>query len=161
MQTLTHYETELTTECTCTYLDDNDNEQPSYDCYGCFDDAKEWLNENLTEWQNANGYDDDTLIRIEADGLGWRRLSGFIDCRVSEIAQALSINGDYRIIFKFSLDFKTLSAVRYSHDEPTGTGKMVISKSPFDECAYCREIDNCQTVNGFAACTVCYEMQVN
>jgi hypothetical protein len=112
----------LSTECDCQYYDDNEELQPSLDCYGCYDDELSNLTYELKAWAEANGYDEYTEIRIDGSGMGWTRASGFTTCTIAEIPKALTINGDYRIDFMFSEDYKRLTAVRFSHDEPTGTG---------------------------------------
>jgi hypothetical protein len=44
---------------------------------------------------------------------------------------ALSINGDFRLVFTY--EDGEMSAVRYSHDEPTGTGKFEFRLATDDE----------------------------
>jgi hypothetical protein len=153
---------ELTTDCTCVVFDDDENQIEADTCYGCYDDALENLRCELEHWQTVNGFDDATLIRLEASGLGWRRRAGYRDIRADEITGALTLNGDYRIHFSFTPDYKTLTARRYSHDEPTGTGEIVFAKSPLEACDYCGEPAECQDlVSEYAterACTDCAEV---
>lgn len=149
----------ITTACTCTYEDDNGNETESSECFGCYEFDIDNLNYDLTEWAKANGYEDETLIRIEATGLGWERRAGYKDVKVEEIDKALFINGEFTITYEFSADYKTLTAVRYSHDEPTGTGEMTFTKSPLDYCARCGEVDTCREIDGEQFCPVCEQLE--
>jgi hypothetical protein len=118
----------LTNSCTCEYYDENEELQPSLECYGCYDDDLEVVKHELKLWAQANnwtGMFEDTEIEVKGSGMGWTRVSGVAYCFADEpdqLIKLLTINGDYRIEFMFSEDYKTLTARRYSHDEPIGTG---------------------------------------
>lgn len=56
-------------------------------------------------------------VFIEGKGMGWTRASGYIVVPAGKAVDALGLNGEYRIVLTVG---ETLSAVRYSHDEPTG-----------------------------------------
>jgi hypothetical protein len=57
--------------------------------------------------------------------MGWNRLDGYAITTVDKIPNALYINGEFRIVF--SLEGDNLSAVRYSHDEPTGSARFIFT----------------------------------
>lgn len=110
----------LTTDCTCEYYDENDELVPSDDCMGCYEDELFDLREKLELWIEHH---DASYIRVEASGLGWRNLSGYtvITATPKHVIDLLTLNGDYRAEFYFDAE-DNLTARRWSHDEPTGTG---------------------------------------
>lgn len=59
--------------------------------------------------------------------MGWLRQSGFAEClsNPERITELLSLNAEFRL--EFELIGKTLTARRWSHDEPTGTGLFTFS----------------------------------
>lgn len=61
-------------------------------------------------------------FRIDGKNMGWTHRSGFTIAKSDSIIEALSINGDYRLVFTFTdvLTATTVKAARYSHDEPMG-----------------------------------------
>lgn len=150
---------EITTNCSCVYFDDDENQLQSDECFGCGDDSLEYLEQELGYWLDANGLDDSALIRINASGLGWQRRDGYKDTRADELSKALFIDGDFTIRYTFSNDYKELTAVRYSHDEPTGTGVITFSLSPFAECCRCGEVDECTNLDGELFCPTCERME--
>jgi len=109
-------------------------------CYGeCYDDAKENLRHLLNTWQEMNTSTD--TIRIDGEKMGWQRLDGYaivevigrpntpaMDKLTDTLLETLRLNGDWTLVFKLSHDGH-LSAVRYSHDEPTGAGFSVVFMS--------------------------------
>ncbi len=108
----------VTTDCLCGEGDtDTLTEYCSGECY-------EWQKEDvfmlLGEWQLANGVDEDDTIRINASSVGWQGRSGYKDTDILELHGALSLNGDFRI--EWYLENNELTARRWSHDEPVGTG---------------------------------------
>jgi hypothetical protein len=107
----------VTTDCLC----ENEDGTPQEYCYG---DCYEWQKEDvfmlLGEWQLANGVDEDDTIRINASSVGWQGRSGYKDTDILELHGALSLNGDFRI--EWYLENNELTARRWSHDEPVGTG---------------------------------------
>lgn len=81
-----NYEVELTTRCTCTVLDDDaefdiENYKPAEYCFGdCYEMALEDINDYwLTKWQKANGFNEDTIIRLNGYRMGWQSRNGHID----------------------------------------------------------------------------------
>ena len=58
---------------------------------------------------------------IQAEGMGWTRASAYIVVPNKNAVDALTLNGEYRIVLTVNDEDATdLRAVRYSHDEPTG-----------------------------------------
>ena len=117
----------ITTTCIC---------EPDENCYGeCFewqeDDAR-WL---IQDWQKANGIDPNDPILIEVDRIGWTNASAYKWTTANEVYKSLYLNGDFRI--EFTLTENVLAAIRYSHDEPTGTG--IFSFTHYKGCEKCGE----------------------
>lgn len=117
MLTVNKIEATLESNCTCTYLDDDDNEVQSWnDCFGCWEDSLEWFNEDLLyPWMAANNYHDNTPIRINATRITWMNRSGYKDTYVKDIVDSLKINGDFTL--RWTLEGDKLECVRSSHDE--------------------------------------------
>lgn len=119
----------LTTECECQFYNEDTGEfEPSdgTDCFGCYDTAWDDFIENAyTPWLNAIGADDSTVIRIDGSGMGWQRRAGWASVSARDIHSAMTINGEYRIEYYF--DGTTLTARRWSHDEPVGTGTFTFT----------------------------------
>jgi hypothetical protein len=118
MTTINKQTVSVTTDCLCGEGDtDTLTEYCSGECY-------EWQKEDvfmlLGEWQLANGVDEDDTIRINASSVGWQGRSGYKDTDILELHGALSLNGDFRI--EWYLENNELTARRWSHDEPVGTG---------------------------------------
>jgi len=103
----------LQSDCTCT----NEDETMSDDCFGCWEDSVEYFKEIISTWRERAGIDAD-LVRIEGRGMTWQSLSGHAITNLDTLYKALTIRGDFRLEFK--LEGETLTAVRYSHDEPMG-----------------------------------------
>ena len=108
----------VTTDCLCGEGDtDTLTEYCSGECY-------EWQKEDvfalLGEWQLLNNVDEDDTIRINASSVGWQGRSGYKDTDILELHGALSLNGDFKI--DWYLEGNELTARRWSHDEPVGTG---------------------------------------
>lgn len=114
----------LATECECEIYDEETGEfRPSdgTECFGCYDTAWDDFIENLyTPWLAVIGADDATRIRIDGTGMGWMRMSGWASVSARDIHSTMGLTGDYRIEYYF--DGTTLTARRWSHDEPVGTG---------------------------------------
>ena len=147
-----NYEVELTNNCTCTVLDDDaefniDNYKPAEYCFGdCWDMALEDINDYcLTNWQEANGFDEDTVIRIDGWRMGWLLRSGYADVKIKKMIETLTFDSEWILKFVFSEDYKSLEVVRYSHDEPMGA-MFKVSKSDSDTCEYCGDIAECKKI---------------
>ena len=103
----------IESDCTCAGEDG-----PDYgECFGCYDDSVEYLKEIISTWRERAGIDAD-LVRIEGRGMTWQSMSGHAITNLDTLYKALTINGDFRL--EFTLEGETLTAMRYSHDEPTG-----------------------------------------
>lgn len=118
MTTINKQTVSVTTDCLCGEGDtDTLTEYCSGECY-------EWQKEDvfalLGEWQLLNNVDEDDTIRINASSVGWQGRSGYKDTDILELHGALSLNGDFKI--EWYLEDATLTARRWSHDEPVGTG---------------------------------------
>lgn len=110
-------EYEMTSECSCESWDeDTDTSFPSAECFGCWDEDKDnfWF-AVLNPWLKRNGWDKDTLIYLHSGNLGWNKVSGWTNIRASEVIDALTLRGDFRL--RYRLDGKELTCVRSSHDE--------------------------------------------
>jgi hypothetical protein len=125
----------LTTDCTCEMYDDETGEfRPSdgTECFGCYDtDWDDFIENIYNPWLAVIGADDDTDILVTGAGMGWQRRSGWIIVTARDLHSALQINGDYRIEYRF--DGTYLTAVRWSHDEPVGTGVFTFDIAPADK----------------------------
>lgn len=110
---------EITNGCTCEVINSTSvGYEPSYECFGCFDEDKASLDEIVIQpWLKANGIEDGDLIRIDGMNMNWNHTSGygFIEASIENIIDALSINSEF--ILRFTLDGKNLSVSRSSHDE--------------------------------------------
>jgi hypothetical protein len=104
---------EMTSDCTCT----NEDETPSSDCFGCWDDAKWLFKDLMNDWRKATGVKWDS-VRIDGYSMGWQRRSGEKVVPFERVLDTLTINGDFRL--EFFKEGSSLKAFRYSHDEPTG-----------------------------------------
>ena len=113
MATLQKQQAEVQSDCICL----NEDETPSDSCYGCYDDAVDNLKYLITEWADAQGKEFSN-VRIDGTGMGWQRESGYAMAPLYRVAEALSIRGDFHIVF--TLEDGKLTATRSSHDEPTG-----------------------------------------
>jgi len=123
----------LTTDCECEIYDEETGEfRPSdgTECFGCYDSAWNDFTENFARWLDSVGGTDENKIVIRGEGMGWERRAGWAIFPASEAHEALTINGEYRVDYSF--DGSELTAVRYSHDEPTGTGRFLFSLLDFD-----------------------------
>lgn len=118
----------MDTACQCYDETDEGEVKPSSQCFGdCWDWQKDEARNLIRVWQELNEFDDDTLIKVEGSEMGWLRQSGFAEClsNPERITELLSLNAEFRL--EFELIGKTLTARRWSHDEPTGTGLFTFS----------------------------------
>lgn len=132
----TEFETyEITNSCTCeNYDEDTDTYSPSNNCWGCYEDelSNLWF-EIIKPWADANGFDEDTELIARGTGMTWQRLSGYARTTPKTIVDTLSLNGDWTLQFTLSNGAQTLTAIRYSHDEPTGTGAIGFEVAPDED----------------------------
>jgi len=134
MTTINKQTVSVTTDCLCGEGDtDTLTEYCSGECY-------EWQKEDvfalLGEWYVVNGIEEDDPILINAESVGWQNRSGFKWTTPMELDGALSLNGDFKIEWYLE-DGETLTARRWSHDEPTGTGLFTFTH--FKGCDKCGE----------------------
>jgi hypothetical protein len=122
----------VTTDCLC----ENEDGTPQTECYG---DCYEWQKEDvfmlLGEWQLLNKVEEDDPILIEVDKIGWQNASAYKWTTMLELDRALSLNGDFRI--EWYLEGNDLTARRWSHDEPVGTGLFTFTT--YKGCDKCGE----------------------
>jgi hypothetical protein len=149
---------EISTECNCVEFDEDDNETQASECWGYeYQESIEYLRGELLHWLKANEWTDETIIRVQFSGVSWRRVAGYTDITVADIPEFLTLNGDFRIVFDLTADYQTLTACRYSHDEPTGTGLITFTRSPFSRCDYCGDVSECSPLDGQQICQHCKE----
>jgi hypothetical protein len=133
MTTTTHKQTvTVTTDCLCGEGDtDTLTEYCSGECY-------EWQKEDvfalLGEWYVVNGIEEDDPILIPCDRMTWQGIGGYKWTTPMELDGALSLNGDFKIEWYLE-DGETLTARRWSHDEPMGTG--LFHFTAHKECVKC------------------------
>lgn len=137
MTTITKQTVSVTTDCLCdTYNEETDEYTPSEYCYGdCYEWQKEDVFQLLGEWYLLNGIEEDDPIKIEVDRIGWTNASAYKWTTPMELDGALSLNGDFRI--EWYLEDTTLTARRWSHDEPVGTGLFTFTA--YKGCEKCGE----------------------
>lgn len=128
---------DLTSNCTCESLDENDNPIPSEICWGdCYDIALENLDEQvLKPWLNHHDLDLSSELQVKGKGMGWQRVSATYEVLAEDLLDSLTFDGDWRLFFTLD-DKHNLSVVRYSHDEPTGAS-FEVSPKAFFECVDC------------------------
>ena len=118
MSTETIFESEITSDCTCT----DENEQPTNDCIGwCYQFAEEDVAFLVEEWLDRNQITtlpEEVSVLVATNAMNWDRVSAYADIKADKLVTLLKLNGDYCIRFK--LQGTELSIVRYSHDEPVG-----------------------------------------
>ena len=110
------------TDCQCNYFDEElDTFMPMEYCEGdCYEWQKEDVMMVIGEWQLLNEITEDDTIRINGRRMGWTNADGYKDTDILELHSDLAINGDFRIEWKLDIPTKTLTATRWSHDEPWG-----------------------------------------
>lgn len=147
---------ELSTNCSCQIYDENDELKEADFCYGyCWQDVLDELSFAIEKWTEINGYTDSTIIRVQAEAIGWMRQSGYKDVFPQDISKCLNLDSDFTIYYTFSEDYKTLTAQRYSHDEPVGTGRITFTESPFSQCDFCGGLAECKKLNEESICEYC------
>lgn len=108
----------IQSDCVCVEEDGT----PYEECFGCWDDSLERLAELKSEWaQRIGGKSFDQVI-VEAKAMGFFKESGRGVIDFDTLHKATTLRGDFRIVF--TLEDNNLTALRYSHDEPTGGGRF-------------------------------------
>lgn len=107
---------EISSDCSCEYYDDNEELQPSDECFGCFTDDKEnFKYEILNPWLEANGWDEDTVVLVFSNNMNWNSVAGWTNIYASQAVDCLTLNGEFTL--RYTLEGKQLTCVRSSHDE--------------------------------------------
>ena len=146
--------------CPDFYDPDTDTWIETKECDGsCYEDDKSCLADLIDEWANYHTYTDQTLIRVDGSGMGWRSVSGYKDVTLDKVGEALYLNGEFQIRYELSADYE-LTAQRWSHDEPMGSAIFTFTKSPLNKCDACGEIDETRGHEGYEYCPVCLEMRI-
>ncbi len=134
MTTINKQTVSVTTDCLCG---EGDTDTLTEYCSGtCYEWQKEDVFALLGEWYVVNGIDEDDPILINCESMGWQHRSGFKWTTPMELDGALSLNGDFKIEWYLE-DGETLTARRWSHDEPTGTGLFTFTH--YKGCDKCGE----------------------
>ncbi len=128
----------LSTECSCLEYDSEKGdytEEPAKECYGCYADDLDNLKLSILEpWLMSNNLWNLDKVIIECPAIGWTNSAAYaiVDADVESLVDVMTIRGDYRIVF--TLNGSELSAIRYSHDEPVGTGRFTFREyKPLDD----------------------------
>jgi hypothetical protein len=116
---------ELDSNCVCeeydeetgeSKLDEQGNPVPSFECFGCYDDDKTYIqDEIITTWVERNGFEMTTPLKVNGKRMTWQHLSGYAHATPETLIDKLTLNGDF--ILRFTLTGNTLEVVRASHDE--------------------------------------------
>jgi hypothetical protein len=134
---------ELSSNCRCTQTDDDGNELkdengyaiPSESCDGCWqDDLSNTEYDIIHPWQEANDIADQDYVVINANRISWRNVDGYALSKgdFKSILKTLTFDGDWTLKITLNAD-KTMTAQRWSHDEPTGTGIFTFRKATEEE----------------------------
>lgn len=147
MTTINKQTASVSTDCQC----ENEDGSMAEDCFGdCYEWQKEGVFELLGEWQLLNGVTEDDVIVIVGQKMGWQRLTGSKVTDILSLDSALSLDSsDFRI--EWYLEDETLTARRWSHDEPTGTGLFTFTilktcdkcGEPMDKDIHAEELGMC------------------
>lgn len=113
MDTLKKLTVTLVSDCICT----NEDGSLSNECFGCWEDSLCDFHDIVQTWRERAGIDEEKVF-ISGRGMGWQRLNGHAIADLDTLYKALTLKGDFRI--ELQLEGETLTAVRYSHDEPMG-----------------------------------------
>ena len=135
---------ELSSNCRCTVydsetdsevLDDNGNPVPSESCDGCWqDDQSNTEYDIIHPWQEANDIADEDYVVVSANRVSWRNVDGYALSKgdFKSILKMLTFDGDWTLKITYDGN-KTMTAQRWSHDEPTGTGIFTFRKATEEE----------------------------
>ena len=136
----------ITSDCTCEIYDEDTDStkldeygepaRPEY-CFGdCYTESVSDLMEALVKpYAEATGWNTTDPIKVEVSSIGWQRRSGYTFTTLDGLVKTLQIDGDFRLEFEYDDEEKSLTARRYSHDEPTGTGEFTIEHFlPCEKC---------------------------
>jgi len=86
----------ISTECDCIVCDDDGNESPSPDCFGCWDDKLSYFAENTEELRAISRW-----WRIDGLPLWNRKVSGTIVVEdVNDLIAGITVNGEWSLRYK-------------------------------------------------------------
>jgi hypothetical protein len=108
-KTMEDWTVELSTTCMC------EEDCVHGECW--FDNVFRALDVQ-TEWAERNGANATETIKVSSERMLWNGVAGWTTAEHMSLHEALALNGDYRLVIR--LQGTTLSATRYSHDEPVG-----------------------------------------
>jgi hypothetical protein len=154
----------VSTNCECSFTDEEGNEIPEVSpdyCNGCGDWMLEGALELIEEWLERNDYPDAVIIQGVA--IGWQRRAGYALIREAgdkipaAILEKLTLNGDFTLELK--LKGKAGHAVRYSHDEPTGASFELHPFTACDGWSECQAVDGIKEYEGVNLCAYCHEIE--
>lgn len=120
----------ISSDCTCEVLDDNDEVIPTNDCFGCYRDAKAEIIQELDFWISTNEVE---AVEVEAERMCWDNVKAlaWLPAEAERLFDLLTLNGDFRLEFYWDKEYK-LTARRWSHDEPMGTGLFIFRPVPYE-----------------------------
>jgi hypothetical protein len=117
MTTTEKYTASVTTDCLC----ENEDGTPTSECFDCYEWQKDGVFELIGMWQTLNNIDEDDTILINGTSMGWAKQDGYKYTNILELHGALALDGgDFKI--EWYWEDGELTARRWSHDEPVGTG---------------------------------------
>ena len=119
---------ELSTTCSCEVEDEDTGETTwSDECFGCFDDdVRYFTDEFLTPYLAVKGWNEDTIVRVYAEKMGWDYRNAWADVPAKNLLKALAINGDYTLRVEITPE-KEMVINRSSHDEYNARFKFDLS----------------------------------
>lgn len=131
----------LSTECSCETYDAENGEGivPADECFGCYEDEQQLLAEAIDAIIEAETVD---AYIVNTERARWTNTGQnfTIEATGKNVIDCMKLNGDYRI--EFYLDGSTITARRWSHDEPTGTGLFTFQEANF--CDNCHDGLDCE-----------------
>jgi hypothetical protein len=164
MKLLEDWSALVSTNCECSFTDEEGNEIPEISpdyCNGC----GEWMQEDATalleEWLERNDHPSALIIRGVA--MGWQRRSGYALIRessdkiASETLKKLTLDDDFTLQLK--LTGRACHIVRYSHDEPTGASFELEAFTACDGWSECQAIEGIREYEGVNLCAYCHEIE--
>lgn len=153
----------LTTDCQCTYYEDETGDWlESPNCDGC----GQWMLEDadylLDAWYTRNGEPEAALI--SGTRLGWTRSNGYAIARgyvyevlTKAILKKLTLDADFTLTL--TLDNRQLTATRSSHDELRAS----FTVEPFIPCdgwSGCMALaENIKEYEGRNLCGICADIE--
>lgn len=119
---------EISTDCTCEVYDDEGELIPTNHCFGCWSDSKADIIQELEFWLDRNEVE---AVEVFAERMLWTNTSAltWVPSKAESLFDLLTLNGDYRLEFYWDSE-DTLTARRWSHDEPVGTGLFTFKPVP-------------------------------